>query len=175
MNFQKALNEALKSDPHAKKDSFLLRAHIYDLVGNNYEAKKAAEEFFCSDVKHNISNTILNAASASKRKKKRQAYKPKPIPPPPDSAYVYFTNEENALHLSSQCPHISSIVLFQACYKHVSDFFGDAPRRVCRRCGDFCPTYPTTFIDKKRFSLYDKWKIGSPVKIITQQSPIREE
>ena len=175
MDFKEALQKSLKADKSTHSDPFLFHSRVRDLVGDDYEAKKAAEEFYRLDAMHHISSAILSAAPASRQKKKRYACKQKPIPPPPERAFVYFAPEENVLHLSKECSRIRSPALFQACYKHVPDWFGNAPRRICRRCGDFCPTFPTTVIDQLRFFLYNEWQIGSPVKVIASPTLLEEE
>ena len=58
MNFKQALNKSLKADKHTHTDPFLLHSHVSDLVGNDYEAKKAAEEFYRLDAKYEISKAI---------------------------------------------------------------------------------------------------------------------
>ena len=59
MEFQEALQKSLKADKHTHTDPFLLHSRVCDLVGNDYEAKKAAEEFYRFDAKYEISKTIL--------------------------------------------------------------------------------------------------------------------
>ena len=103
MEFNEALQKSLKSDKHTHSDPFLLHSRVSDLVGNDYEAKNAAEEFYHLDAKYEISKTILGAASMRYKKRKKHFYKIKPIPLPPDNAYVYFNNDDSTIHLWGEC------------------------------------------------------------------------
>ena len=69
MEFQEALQKSLKADKHTHTDPFLLHSRVCDLVGNDYEAKKAAEEFYRFDAKYEISKTILATTPQQKRRK----------------------------------------------------------------------------------------------------------
>ena len=61
MEFKEALSEAVKQDTHTHTDPFLLYSHVSDLVGNDYEAKKAAEEFFRLDTRYGITKSLLSS------------------------------------------------------------------------------------------------------------------
>ena len=104
MDFKQALSHSLKIDKRTLTDPFLLHSRVSDLVGNDYEAKKAAEEFYRLDAKYEISKTILGAAPVRYKKRKKHYYKLKPIPIPPDNAYVFFTEDSQTIHLSGECP-----------------------------------------------------------------------
>ena len=70
-----------------------------DLVGNDYEAKKAAEQFYRFDAKYEISKTIIASAPVRYKKRKKHYYKINPMLIPPDNAYVYFGDNTSTLHL----------------------------------------------------------------------------
>ena len=55
MDFKEALEKSMKQDNRTHADPFLLYSRVSDLVGNGYEAKKAAEEFYRLDAKYEIS------------------------------------------------------------------------------------------------------------------------
>ena len=59
MKFKDALQKSLKADKHTHANPFLLYSRVSDHVGNDYETKKAAEEFYRFDAKYEISKTIL--------------------------------------------------------------------------------------------------------------------
>ena len=82
MELKEAIRHSLKADAHTKKDPFLLHSHVSDLIGNDLEAKKAAEEFYRLDAKYEISKTILDSAPVRYRKRKKLRYRLKPITPP---------------------------------------------------------------------------------------------
>ena len=46
MELKEALRQSPKADAHTKKDPFLLHSRVSDLIGNDLEAKKAAEGFY---------------------------------------------------------------------------------------------------------------------------------
>ena len=71
MEFNEALQKSLKADKHTHSDPFLLHSRVCDLVGNDYEAKKAAEEFYRLDAKYEISKTILGSAPVRYKKRKK--------------------------------------------------------------------------------------------------------
>ena len=187
MDFHEALQKSLKADKHTHTDPFLLHSHISDLVGNDYEAKKAAEEFYRLDAKYEISKAILATVPQPKRRKrKKHTYKILPITPPPDNAYVFFTNESPTIHISGECPCLKNRTVFRTTYdyaryrdylKHRNVHFlksrwshalarSHTPK-ICRRCGQFTPTYPRTFIEKLRAFLYDTFGIGGPIKLLS--------
>lgn len=163
MEFKEALQKSLKADKHTHADPFLLHSRVCDLVGNDYEAKKAAEEFYRLDAKYEISKTILGATPVRYKKRKKHYYKLKPMPIPPDNAYVYFDNSSPALHISGECPYLKDAPkVYRATYDHARtvDFkkayfskhtwfyktrqFGRIARmskyhkpQICRVCGNF--------------------------------------
>ena len=165
MDFKQALNKSLKIDKRTKTDPFLLHSRVSDLVGNDYEAKKAAEEFYHLDAKYEISETILGVAPVRYKKRKKHFYKIKPMPIPPDNAYVYFNEDSSTLHLSGECPcpkgdsqiyrttyHHAKMLDFKRKNLRNSSWFykmrysGSITRlsknhkvHICRRCGDFTP------------------------------------
>lgn len=154
MEFNEALQKSLKADKHTHADPFLLHSHVSDLVGNDYEAKKAAEEFYRLDAKYEISKTILASAPVRYKKRKKCYYKIKPIISPPDNAYVYFADSSPTLHIVGECP----------CLK-------DAPR-VCRttydhaRMLDFKKTYLS-----ERSCFYKARHLGSIARLSRQHKP----
>lgn len=174
MNFKQALNKSLKADKHTHTDPFLLHAHISDLVGNDYEAKKAAEEFYRLDAKYGISKTILGSAPVRYKKRKKHYYKLKPMTIPPDNAYVYFDDSSPTLHISGECPCFKETErVYRATYDHARmlDFkktylserscfykarhLGSIARlsrqhkpHICRRCGNFTPKKTTNIFYK---------------------------
>ena len=155
MNFKQALKKSLKADKHTHTDSFLLHAHISDLVGNDYEAKKAAEEFYRLDAKYEISKTILAAAPQKPREKR--VYRIKPMPQPPENAQVFYDTATETVHLLETCPRLSDPIAvhlvtyakarrMDVCRTH-PEIPWWSPRlnrmakthtpRICRRCGEF--------------------------------------
>ena len=163
MELKEALQKSLKADKHTHADPFLLHSRISDLVGNDYEAKKAAEEFYRLDAKYEISKAILATVPKPKRRRrKKHTYKLKPILPPPDNAYVFYTNDSPIIHLSGECPCLKDKAVFRTTYDYASRY----PRQICRRCGHFTPTYPRTFIEKIRAFLYDTFGIGSAIQCV---------
>lgn len=184
MEFNEALQKSLKSDKHTHGDPFLLHSHVSDLVGNDYEAKKAAEEFYRLDAKYEISKAILAAIPQPKRRtRKKHIYKLKPIAPPPDNAYVFFTNDSPTIHISGECPCLKNRTVFRTTYDYARyrDYLkhrnihslksrwayrlarSHTPK-ICHRCGSFTPTYPRTFVEKLRAFLYDTFEIGIAVE-----------
>jgi hypothetical protein len=165
MDFKQALSHSLKIDKRTLTDPFLLHSRVSDLVGNDYEAKKAAEEFYRLDAKYEISKTILGSAPVRYKKRKKHYYKLKPMPIPPDTAYVYFDKDTSTLHLSGECPCLKNASqIYRTTYDHArtldfkkthlserSWFYKVWHSRniarlskkhkvhVCRRCGDFTP------------------------------------
>ena len=163
MEFKEALQKSLKADKHTHSDPFLLHSRVSDLVGSDYEAKKAAEEFYRLDAKYEISKTILGSTPVRYKKRKKHFFKVKPMPIPPENAYVYFGENTAVLHLLGECPCLRGAErVYRATYDHarVLDFNrkylsacswfykvrhrGSIARlsrlhkpRICRRCGDF--------------------------------------
>ena len=166
MDFKQALSHSLKIDKRTLTDPFLLHSRVSDLVGNDYEAKKAAEEFYRLDAKYEISKTILASAPVKYKKRKKHYYKIKPMPTPPDNAYVYFNEDTSTLHLSGNCPclkdapqirrttydHAKMIEfkrkhLYNCSWVYKIRHLGSIARlsksqkvHICRRCGDFIPS-----------------------------------
>ena len=186
MEFNEALQRSLKADKHAHADPFLLHSHVSDLVGNDYEAKKAAEEFYRLDAKYEILKMILATVPHPKqRKSKKHTYKPKPITPPPNRAYVFYTKDSPTIHISGECPCLKNRTVFRTTYDYARsrDYLkhrhslplkphwsyslakSHTPQ-ICRRCGQFTPTYPRTFIEKLRTFLYDTFGIGRPIRCV---------
>ena len=165
MEFKEALQKSLKADKRTHSDPFLLHSRVCDLVGSDYEAKKAAEEFYRLDAKYEISKTILGSAPVRYKKRKKHYYKVKPMPIPPDNAYVYFDENGETLHLSGECPCLKNASqIYRTTYdhakmldfkrKHLSNrswfykmrYSGSILRlsnshkvHICRHCGRFTP------------------------------------
>lgn len=165
MELKEALQQSLKSDKHTRTDPFLLHSRVSDLVGNDYGAKKAAEEFYRLDAKYEISKTILASAPVRYKKRKKHYYKLKPMPIPPDNAYVYFDENAEVLHLSGECPCLKNASrIYRTTYDHakmlgfkrkhlpncswfykirhsvsISRLSKSHKVHICRRCGDFTP------------------------------------
>ena len=119
MDFKQALSHSLKIDKRTLTDPFLLHSRISDLVGNDYEAKKAAEAFYRLDAKYEISKAILASAPVRHKKQKKHYYKIKPMPTPPDNAHVYFGKDTSTLHLSGECPCLKDTArVYRATYDH---------------------------------------------------------
>ena len=163
MDFKEALEKSMKQDNRTHADPFLLYSRVSDLVGNGYEAKKAAEEFYRLDAKYEISITILGSAPVRYKKRKKHFYKIKPMPTPPDNAYVYSNDSSPTLHISGECPCLKDAPrVYRATYNHARtvDFkkayfsehtwfyktrhFGRIARmskyhkpQICRVCGSF--------------------------------------
>ena len=163
MELKEALQKSLKADKYTHKDSFLLHSRVSDLVGNDYESKKAAEEFYRLDAKYEISKTIIASIPVRYRKRKKRYYKINPMSLPRDNAYVYFDENGDTLHLSGECPCLNGASrIYRATYDHAKML--DFKRRcltnrswfyrawhsesisrqskthkvhICRRCGNF--------------------------------------
>ena len=185
MEFKEALQKSLKSDKHTHTDPFLLHSYVSDLVGNDYEAKKAAEEFYRLDAKYEISKAILASAPVRYKKRKKHYYKLKPMPIPPDNAYVFYTNDLPMLHLSSECPCLKNKTVYRTTYDHARyrDYLRTKPSlkhrysyrlskahkpKLCRRCGNFTPTFARSFVDKIKAFLYNTFGIGNPIQIVSR-------
>ena len=188
MELKEALQKSLKADKHTHSDPFLLHSRVSDLVGNDFEAKKAAEEFYRLDAKYEISKTILNSAPTRYKKREKHYYKVKPMPIPPDNAYVFFSTYSRTLHLSGECPclgdHVYRTTYKCAKYRDLQRMRPSLKRRIlsrlskkhkppiCRRCGNFKPTFAQKLMDKLKLFLHNTLRIGSPVKLI--YSPYRK-
>lgn len=185
MEFKEALQKSLKSDKHTHTDPFLLHSHVSDLVGNDYETKKAAEEFYRLDAKYEISKTILGSAPVRYKKRKKHYYKIKPMPIPPDDAYVYHLYGSPILHLSSECPCLKGDGYFlRDTYKWArfrqyrtrngynfelnvdSEKIKKYPTRICRNCGKFTPKTADGFMHKVLLFLYEWFAIEPREKIV---------
>ena len=153
MEFKEALQKSLKNDKHTHTDSFLLHSHVSDLVGNDYESKKAAEQFYRLDAKYEISKTILKSAPIRYKKRKKHYYKVKPMPIPPDNAYVYFGEDTSTLHLSRECPCLKgTLQIYKTIYEYVKIPNSNHKVHICRRCGEFTPKQT-----KGRFYRFVRW------------------
>lgn len=119
MDFKQALSHSLKIDKRTLTVPFLLHSRVSDLVGNDYEAKKAAEAFYRLDAKYEISKAILASAPVRHKKQKKHYYKVKPMPIPDDDVYVYFTYNSPTLHISGECPCFKKTErVYRATYDH---------------------------------------------------------
>ena len=74
MIFKDALSEAVKNDHRTHTDPFLLYSHISDIVGDDYEAKKAAEDYYILDRKYGITESLLSSFVSQKAEKKRLSF-----------------------------------------------------------------------------------------------------
>ena len=181
MEFKEALQKSLKADKHTHSDPFLLHSRVCDLVGNDYEAKKAAEKFYRLDAKYEISKTILGSAPVRYKKRKKHYYKLKPMPIPPDDAYVFFSTDSRTLHLSSECPCLKNKTVYRSFYDFArySDYTKITKQQyrryelskahrppICRCCGHFKPTFARNFADKLKAFLYNTFGIGSSVQLV---------
>lgn len=164
MNFSKALQSSLKTDKRTHTDPFLLHSRVCDLIGGDYGAKKAAEEFYRLDAEHEISKVLLSAAAPRRRPKKKHVYRLKPMPTPQDKAYVFYGADTGTLHLSGACAGLRNAPeIHRATYKKARR--ADARRvypgvrgrlfrtflrahtpHVCRQCGDFRPILKKGFL-----------------------------
>lgn len=184
MDFKEAMQHSLKIDKLTHTDPFLLHSRVCDLVGNDYEAKKAAEEFYRLDAKYEISKTILASVPVRYKKRKKHYYKIKPMPIPPDNAYVFYTNGSPTLHLSAECPCLKDKTIYRTTYDHARyiDFLRTRATlghrysyrlskshkpKLCRRCGSFTPTFARSLADKIRLFLWSTFGIGNPVHIMS--------
>ena len=61
MDFQNKLKKAIKICGKRADDPFFLYCVLSDLVGNDYEEKKAAEEFYLLDAKYKITKTLISS------------------------------------------------------------------------------------------------------------------
>ena len=182
MELKEAITKALKSDKHTRTDPFLLHARVCDLIGNDYDAKKAAEELYRLNAKYQISKAILASSPVRYKKRKKRYYKVKPMPTPPDNAYVYFNEDSSTLHLSGECPCLKDASqIYRTTYDHArildfkrkhlpnSSWFykmrysGSITRlskkhkvHICRRCGDFTSRKANGIIYKFAKWIFDR-------------------
>ena len=158
MELKEAITKALKSDKHTRTDPFLLHARVCDLIGNDYDAKKAAEELYRLNAKYQISKAVLTAAPR-RRKKKAKRYFLKPVAPPPAHTRVFYTDTSPTLHLSKQCPCLKGWHVRRTLYRNAQErkcrqlYFPPirlgrgtlrllsytSPPPLCRRCGGLKP------------------------------------
>ena len=156
MDFQKALLYSLKVDKRIGRNPFLLYSRISDVAGNDYEAKKAAEEFYRLDVKYKITETIQNSVPVRYKKRKKLRYRIKPVPPPAENTFVFYDTSTATVHLCEKCPRIHAETTRRASYAKAKRL--DVCRKypgipwwtfahkqlaqkvspnICRRCGGF--------------------------------------
>ena len=181
MELKEALQKSLKADKRTHSDPFLLHSRMCDLVGNDYEAKKAAEEFYRLDAKYEISKTILGSAHVRYKKRKKHYYKVKPMPIPPDNAYVYFDENSDTLHLSGECPRLKSASrIYRTTYDHaqirkhlpnrswfykmrygesISKLSKSHNVHICRRCGNFTPRQENGIFYRLARWIFERWHI----------------
>ena len=156
MDFQKALLYSLKCDRHTGRNPFLLYSRISDIVGNDYEAKKVAEEFYHLDEKYKIAETIQGAVPVRYKERKKLRYKIKPMPQPADNAFVFYDTNTATVHLWEKCPNIhaesvrrvsySKAKRLDVCHKYPGISWWTFSHKqlaqkispnICRRCGGF--------------------------------------
>lgn len=186
MDFKEALHKALRADKHTHSNPFLLHSRVCDLVGSDYAAKKAAEEFYRLDAKYEISKSILSSIPRPRRKKrKKYLYRYKPMPIPPDEAYVFFSSDSQTLHLSGECPCLKKKGYFfrntykwarfrqyQARYGYSSHIRAESekvkihPTKICRYCGDFTPQIAHGLLHRVFLFLYEWFGIEPREKVI---------
>ena len=190
MEFKEALQKSLKLDKRTLTDSFLLHSRISDLVGNDYEAKKAAEEFYRLDAKYEISRAILASAPVRYKERKRHYYKIKPLPMPSDNAYVYFSDNSPVLHISGECPCLYDAKrVYRATYDHARTLafkkkhlsrcsllsklqnLGSIARLsrlhkpyICHRCGYFKPKTANGILYELAKQIFDRTYIDIHLK-----------
>ena len=181
MELKEALQKSLKADKHTHSDPFLLHSRVCDLVGNDYEAKKAAEEFYRLDAKYEISKTLIASAPVRYKKRKKCYYKIKPIAAPTDNTYVFFIDDSQTLHLSGECPCLKDAPrVYRTSYDHartldfkktylserswfyIAHHLGSVARlskfhkpHICRRCDNFTPKKATNIFYKLSTWLFD--------------------
>lgn len=191
MEFNEALQKSLKLDKRTLTDSFLLHSRVCDLVGNDYEAKKAAEEFYRLDTKYEISKAILASAPVKYKKRKKRYYKIKPMPMPPDNAYVYFDDSSPTLHISGECPCLKDVPrVYCTTYDHtrllnfkktylsehswfykmryscsISRLSQSHKVHICRRCGNFISKTANGIFYKLARAIFNKIYIDLHRKI----------
>ena len=157
MDFKEALESSMKQDNRTHADPFLLYSRVSDLVGNDYEAKKAAEQFYRLDARYEITKTILQVALPKQQKKKKHVYHIKPMPIPFEKVQIFFDTKTGVVHRLNTCPCIHD----PAAIRHVTyakakqlDVSRTHPKiswwspklthmatthhpKICRRCGNF--------------------------------------
>ena len=185
MELKEALQKSLKVDKRTHADPFLLHSRVCDLVGSDYEAKKAAEEFYRLDAKYEISKTILGSAPVRYKKRKKHYYKVKPMPIPPDNAYVYFDENSDTLHLSGECPCLKNASqIYRTTYDHakmldfkrkhlpnrswfykirhsvsISRLSKNHKVHICRSCGYFTPRKANGVFYRLARWIFERWHI----------------
>ena len=102
---------------------------------------------------------------------------------PHDNTYVFFSDDSPTLHISGECPYLKDKIVFRTIYDYARyrDYLkhrnihslksrwayrlerSHTPQ-ICRRCGQFTPTYPRTLIEKLQAFLYDTFEIGIAVE-----------
>ena len=103
MDFEQAMEHVLKTDHLARTDPFLLYAKISDLIGNDYEAKKAAEEFYRLETEKSLTTDRTIGVSSPGKRKKRKRQPLELIPQPPSGAIVYYGEDTTVIHLRKDC------------------------------------------------------------------------
>ena len=156
MDFKQALSNSLKIDKRTLTDPFLLHSRVSDLVGNDYEAKKAAEEFYRLDAKYNITETVQSSVPMRYKERKKLRYRIKPVPPPAENTVVFYDTSTATVHLCEKCPNIHAESVRRVSYSKAKRL--DVCRKypgipwwtfshkqlaqkvspnICRRCGGF--------------------------------------
>ena len=155
MDFEQAMEHVLKTDHRTRTDPFLLYAKISDLIGNDYEAKKAAEEFYRLEItKRMTTDRSINSPSTSKRRKRKREPLDS-IPQPPNGAIVYYGEDTTVIHLNRDCIDLQNAPLIHRttcanarrwdAWRLSPNLFWWSPRltlltrnhtlNICRRCG----------------------------------------
>ena len=156
MDFQKALLYSLKTDKRTGRNPFLLYSRISDVAGNDYDAKKAAEEFYRLDAKYNITETIESSVPVQYKERKKLRYRIKPVPPPAENTVVFYDTSTATVHLCEKCPRIHAETTrrvsyvkakrLDVCRKYPGIPWWTFSHRqiaqkvspnICRRCGGF--------------------------------------
>lgn len=129
MDFKEALDRAVKINGEASNDPFLLYSIICDLIGNDYQAKKAAEEFYRRGEVGNMSGAETSSAPApsspkaakplpQSQKKKKHPKKPQQTVIP-DDAIVFFADSSRTFHLSIECSGLKRAShAYYTCHDH---------------------------------------------------------
>ena len=169
MDFNEALKKVLNKDKESRENPFLLFSKVSDLIGNDYDAKRAAEEFYRVDAKYNIAKNIIAAKPLKYKRRKKLYYRRKPMELPPKDAYVYFSYDTPVLHIARECPELNNFCkIKRVSFDRASaaDFKqkyfpkstngkkakkakkakkGDKPC-ICPRCGGFTPRKKPKFL-----------------------------
>lgn len=156
MDFKDALQKVLKADKHTHGGPFLLYSRVCDLIGNDYDAKKAAEEFYRLDAKYKITETIQSSIPVRYKERKKLRYRIKPVPPPAENTFVFYDTSAATVHLCEKCPRIHAETIRRVSYAKAKRL--DVCRKypgipwwtfahkqlaqkvspnICRRCGGF--------------------------------------